>query len=81
MAKSEADARAWALAKCKAWNWNANVAEIARELIEEEIEVGSGPFVTLGEEFVKFFGSNYGATDQAQTEWEIIGQIMEEFGG
>jgi hypothetical protein len=58
------------------------VAEIARELIDEEVEIGSGPFVTLGEEFVKFFGNpDKGAMYSAVSNWQIIGQIMEEFGG
>jgi hypothetical protein len=74
--RTEAEAREWAKAKCEAWNWNANVAEIARELINEEIEIDGGPFATLGEEFVRFFGGG----DEAKNDWDIIRQIMEEFG-
>jgi hypothetical protein len=74
-------AREWANEKCKAWNWNCNVAEIAHELIEEGIEVDSGPFVTLGEEFVRFFGGQTPRCDAAaKANWQIIGQIMETFG-
>lgn len=74
--KNESEAREWAKAKCERWNWNVNVAEIARELIDEEVEFDSGPFITLGEEFVKFFGAS---DPNAKTYWEIVGQIMEEF--
>lgn len=75
--KTEDEARLWAKERCHAWNWNYNVAEIAHELIEEEIEKDSGPYVTLGEEFVKFFGAN---DPNAKTYWEIVGQIIETFG-
>jgi hypothetical protein len=29
----------WAQERCKAWNWNANPAEIAHELIETNLDL------------------------------------------
>jgi hypothetical protein len=75
----EFHAREWAKAKCRAWNWNANVAEIAHELIEEDIDKNSDMFVTLGEEFIRFYGDSM-PSGQAELFWEIIGQIIETFG-
>ena len=57
------------------WNRNANVATIARELIEAEIATDSQQFAILGEEFQKFFAGD----PNAALHWEIIGQIVEEF--
>ena len=74
--RTEDEVRRWAMQKLKAWNWNANVAEIARELINEDVRPEDGSFAILGREFVKFFGGS----DEAKHHWEIIGQIVEEFG-
>ena len=77
MAKeTQKEIRKWAKSRCEAWNWNANVAEIAHELIEEGIESDSDRFDVLGEEFVKFFDSD----PNAKSHWEIVGQIIETFG-
>lgn len=71
-------AREWAKAKCKAWNWNYNVAEIAHELIEEGIEKDSEQFEIMGEEFFRFYGDSM-PSGQAELMWQIIGQIIETF--
>lgn len=57
------------------WNWNYNVAQIARELIDADITTDSQQFAILGEEFQKFFAGD----PNAELHWEIIGQIVEEF--
>jgi hypothetical protein len=64
----------WALDRCKAWNWNCNVAEIAKELIDADIDVDGARFRALEKEFVKFF-----PTDGEQ-QIETIRDIMETFG-
>jgi hypothetical protein len=76
-AKTPAYWREYAQKRCVAWNWNVNVAEIANELIREEIDNESEAFTIIGEEFVKFFGTH---DKTAPMFWEIIGQIVEEFG-
>ena len=73
----------WALERCKAWNWNCNVAEIAKELIDTDMDIDGtlydvppdGPvFEILREEFVKFFPAD------GEQQIETIRDIMETFG-
>jgi hypothetical protein len=47
--------RDWATARCEAWNWNADVAEIAKELIDADVDTDSHKFRILCEVFNKFF--------------------------
>ena len=73
----------WAQERCEEWNWNANPAEIAHELIETNLDLDGdlfdcldidGPlFSILKQEFVKFFPSN------GESDIEVIGQIIEVF--
>jgi hypothetical protein len=63
----------WALERCKAWNWNFNVAEIAKELIDADIAVDSLRFRALEKEFVEFFPAN------GEQQIETIRDIMETF--
>jgi hypothetical protein len=74
--KTKKDWRKWAKQRCEAWNWNANIAEIAHELIGLDMESDSDEFAIVGEEFVKFFGQH---DKNAKTYWEIVGQIIEQF--
>lgn len=74
--KTKAELREWAKARCESWNWNATVAEIAKELIDADIDTDSAKFEVLGEEFVKFFGRH---DPNAQRLWGIVGQIIETF--
>lgn len=74
--KTKSDLRQWAKRRCEAWNWNVNVAEIAHELIESDIDTDSDEFTIVGEEFVEFFGQH---DKNAKTYWEIVGQIIEQF--
>ena len=64
----------WALERCKAWNWNCNVAEIAKELIDADIAVDSLRFRALEKEFVEFFPTH------GEQQIETIRDIMETFG-
>lgn len=68
--------RKWAKERCDAWNWNCNVAEIAKELIESGVtDTTSTRFDITGKVFVEYFGDS----NQAEMLWEIIGHIIEEF--
>jgi hypothetical protein len=64
----------WASERCKAWNWNCNVAEIAKELIDADVQTESLRFRALEQEFVEFFPSN------GERDIETIRHIMEVFG-
>lgn len=75
--ETKKDWREWAKQRCAAWNWNADIAEIAHELIDNDIDPDSDEFDVIGEEFVKFFGVH---DPMAKTYWEIVGQIIETFG-
>ena len=72
-AANEAGLRLWARRKCKAWNWNADVAEIAKELIDEGIDPDSRAFRILCEEFDEFF------QQPEMSAAEAIQQILETF--
>lgn len=65
--------REWAKKKCGEWNWNADAAEIAKELIDLDVEPDSRQFEILCEEFNTFF--NHPKMDVT----EAIEQIMESF--
>lgn len=74
--KTKKEIREWAKRKCESWNWNCNIAEIAKELMDEDIDIESDEFTICGEEFVKFFGK----TDpRAEDFWEVCKQIIETF--
>jgi len=65
----------WARERCEAWNWNCNVAEIARELIDADVRSDGVRFEVLKKEFLEFF-----QRPEAESHIEIIGQIIDEFG-
>ena len=64
----------WAEKLCKGWNWNANPAEIARELIEMGITLDGYQWGVLQKAFLKFF------PDNGEQDWETIRQCVEVFG-
>ena len=64
---------AWAKERCEAWNWNADVAEIAHELIDADIEPDSVQFQILCDVFNEFFQS------PKVDVTEAIEKIMETF--
>jgi hypothetical protein len=66
--------QAWARRKCEAWNWNADVAEIAKELIDEGVDTDSHQFTVLCEAINEFF------KQPKMDVTEAIEQIMETFG-
>jgi hypothetical protein len=65
--------QAWARRKCEAWNWNADVAEIAKELIDEGVDTEGHQFRILCEVFNEFF------KEPKMDVTEAIEQIMETF--
>ena len=70
-AEEETRLRQWAHDKCAAWNWNADVAEIAKELIDLDVDTDSHQFRVLCDVFNKFF-------KKPQVDvTEAIEQIME----
>ncbi len=72
----QAKVREKAAKRCEQWNWNANVPEIAKELMDEEMDPDSREFEIYGEEFVKFFGKS---EPRAEDFWGICKQILETF--
>jgi hypothetical protein len=75
-AEEEAKVREKAAQRCGQWNWNANVPEIAKELMDEDMDPDSREFEIYGEEFVKFFSTG---EPRAEDFWGICKQIMETF--
>jgi hypothetical protein len=67
----------WAIAQCKRWNWNVNAAEIAKELIDADIEHGSKELQNVKRAYMKFFAQG---ADEDQA-WKFIEQAVEVFGG
>ena len=72
-AMEEDQLQIWAHDKCKAWNWNADVAEIAHELIHAGVDTDSHQFRVLCEVFNKFFNN------PQMDVTEAIEQSMETF--
>ena len=72
-AEEETRLRQWAHDKCKAWNWNADVAEIAKELIDADVDTDSHQFRVLCDVFNEFFKTPQMAVTEA------IEHIMETF--
>jgi hypothetical protein len=72
-AMEEDQLRQWAHDKCKAWNWNADVAEIAKELIDADVDTDSHQFRILCDVFNEFF------KHPKMDVTEAIEQIMETF--
>lgn len=66
----------WAESRVKEWNWNYNPAEIAKELIDEDIESGSPELQRVKRAFLDFFPHA-----RAASWWEFIEQAVEVFGG
>lgn len=64
----------WAEGLCKNWNWNANVAEIAKEIIDMGITPDGYQWGVLRRAFLNFF------PDHGERDWETISQIIEVFG-
>jgi len=72
-AEEDARLRQWARERCEAWNWNADVAEIAKELIDADIDTDSHQFTVLCEVVNEFFQK------PKVDVTEAIEQIMETF--
>jgi hypothetical protein len=66
----------WAAERCKSWNWNCNAAEIAKELIDADIEAGSPELQRVKRAFLDFFPH-----ERAASWWEFIEDAVEVFGG
>lgn len=66
--------REWAKGLCEKWNWNADVAEIAHELIDLRVHPDSVRFEVLKEVFNDFF--NHPKMDCI----EAVEKVLETFG-
>ena len=73
---TQPEVRKWANARVKEWNWNASRAEIAKELIDEDIVPDTPEWETVKAIFLKFFSR----TDEANKDWGAIESIVEVFG-
>jgi hypothetical protein len=69
------EVRTWANARVKEWNWNASRAEVAKELIDAEIQPDTPEWEVTKAVFLKFFDR----TETAQKDWEEIERIVEVF--
>ena len=76
MAKEVSDAahREWAEGLCEQWNWNADVAEMAHDLIRMRVHPDSVRFAVLKEVFNDFF--NHPKMDCI----EAVENVLETFG-
>lgn len=66
--------RIWAKELCEKWNWNADVAEIAKELIDANVHPDSVRFEVLKDVFNDFF--NRPKMDCI----EAVEKVLETFG-
>ena len=73
---TQQEVRTWANARVKEWHWNASRAEIAKELIDEDIVPNTPEWETVKAVFLKFFNR----TDEADQDWDSIESIVEVFG-
>ena len=64
----------WARALCEKWNWNADIAEIAHELIDLGVHPAGRRFGVLKDVFNEFF--KHPKMDCI----EAVEQVMETFG-
>jgi hypothetical protein len=72
------------LKRCDNWSWNLNLAEIAKELIDEGVKNNTPEFKALEKVFNKYFGGKGGIgvdKDGIPTTptMEAIGYILENF--
>ena len=70
--------------RCDKWNWNLNLAEIAKELIDGGLENNTAEFKTLEKVFNEYFGGKGGiGVDKngipVTSTMEAIGYILENF--
>lgn len=73
-------AEEWAMERCARWNFTKTLPQIAMDLIEHGPEWGTVQWNEVGSVYVKFFGSRESLFCQAKRDWEIIGDIVREFG-
>jgi hypothetical protein len=72
--ESKGSMHAWALGLCEKWNWNANIAEIARDLIDADVSHDSVRFEVLKEVFNDFYNT------PKMDCIEAVEQVLENFG-
>lgn len=73
-------AREKAQERVRRWDWNYNLPQIARELIDEEIEPDSWEGEIVQQEILDYFGKDEQARKAYENYWSIISDIVEEFG-
>jgi len=74
-------AREKAQERVQRWDWNYNLPQIARELIDEEIEPDSWEGEVILQEMLDYFGRDDEHQRKAYANyWSIISDIVEEFG-
>lgn len=70
----------WADCRCGVWNGYRNLAQIARELMQDGPTFGTTDWDAVGRSFVRYFGTPMAlGGDRAKRDWEIIGEIVYEF--
>jgi len=68
----------WARERCREWNWNANAAEIARELIDAGIKPDTDDMNNVRRAFLDYFSKP--GNNEAKLQWEFISHAVAEFG-
>jgi len=72
------------LDRCDNWNWNLNLAEIAKELIDEGVENNTREFKVIQAIFNRYYGGKGGIGVNKDgipviPTMEAIGYILENF--
>ncbi len=70
---------AWAAEACNRWNWNCNLAEVARDLIDNGPDIDTNQWDEVGRVFQKFFSVGAPLVDRVKSNWETITDIVREF--
>jgi hypothetical protein len=73
-------AEEWAMERCARWNFTQTLPKIAKDLIENGPEWGTIQWNEVGGVFVKYFGNRDSLCCSAKRDWEIIGDMVREFG-
>lgn len=58
---------------CERWNWNASTAEIAKELIDQDMSEDDEDWEALEAVFKKYF------KDTGEKSWDVIEEIVRTF--
>lgn len=79
LSRKHSEWEVWAKEACERWNWNCNLAEVARDLIDNGPDIDTVQWDEVGNVFKKFFGTSSPLVDTIKNNWETITDIVREF--